>query len=1115
MTPLARLSPVRPRPARLLLAGPLAVCLSLAGAMPAGAAEPQEKDLEAAKARFFENEVRPLLAKRCFECHGEAKQEGELRLDSMNHILAGGWSGAALERGKPNDSLLMEAVRYESYEMPPSGKLPAEEIAVLARWIELGAPWPGAEDSPPVRPASERGPTFTAEDRAWWALQPVVEPEVPATNSDWGRNDVDRFLLAQMEQRGLTPAPEADRLTLIHRLTQDLTGLPPTPEEVDAFVADESPGAYDQLVDRLLASDAYGERWGRHWLDLVRYADSDGYRADGYRSNAWRYRDYVIESFNEDKPYDTFVKEQLAADELYPKDVDAQVALGYLRHGIYEYNSREAPGQRELMLNELTDTTADVFLGLGLQCAKCHDHKFDPLPQTDYYRLRAFLEPVLFRDDVPLATEEEQAAHAAAMKQWEEATADLRAELEEIEGPAREKALKSGVGRFPEDVQAIYYKPDAEKTAYDRQVYWLVHDQVLFEWNRLDNRIPSDLKPKAVELRKKIAEFDHLKPAPLPTGRIAGDADAVPPPTVVPKRKLEVQPGKIALLSEEPMEIEPPLLDGKPLPGVNGHGTTGRRTALAKWITDPENPLSTRVIVNRVWQGHFGRGLAPNGSDFGRLGGPPSHPELLDWLVVRFLDEGWRLKPLHRLIVSSAAYRQAATHPQAAAYASIDPQNDWYWRADVRRLAAEQVRDALLSVTGSLREKDGGPGAGHGTPVRSVYLQVKRNSREPLMDLFDLPQFFISASNRDTTTSPLQSLYLINSDDVLGHAAKLAARVSAEAGSAGQSADGEAALAAAAWRAVLGREPTDGELASCVEFLREQARRAKAAAEKDGGEPDESGLKFADFPTRDGRAVVSTEREPAPLFAPHVDRLGDPLAGGGFTVEAFFQIDSVYATGSVRTLVSKWNGGSGEPGWGFGVTGKGSRRKPQTLVMQMYGRPFGGGAVREAAIFSDQHIDLNKPYYVAAAVVPATEGQPGTVTFILKDLSNNDVPLSVVTHEHPLAEAGNATPVAIGRRGTSPSANLFDGLIDEVRLSRGALGVEDALITDESPSDATLAHWTFEKTPGPFRDAAAEPGKGLDLTPHRAAVSTAEPRRQALVDLCHVLLNSSEFLYVQ
>ncbi|NNJ25144.1 DUF1549 domain-containing protein [Alienimonas chondri] len=1103
--------------ARLLVCLPSA-CFIAAGALtllapPAGqAAEPDE--LDAAKAKFFENEVRPLLAKRCFECHGEEKQEGELRLDSMGHILAGGFTGPALERGKPAESLLIEAVNYESYEMPPSGKLPAAEIAVLTRWIELGAPWPGAEDAPPVRPASERGPQFTEEDRAWWALQPVVDPAVPDVpqadvsqdggEAAWGHNEIDRFLLAAMRERGLSPAPEADRRTLIRRLSQDLTGLPPSAADADAFVADDSPDAYDRLVDRLLASDAYGERWGRHWLDLVRYADSDGYRADFVRPDAWRYRDYVIDSLNKDKPYDRFVREQLAADELFPNDIDAQVALGYLRHGIYEYNSREAPGQRELMLNELTDATADVFLGLGLQCARCHDHKFDPLPQTDYYRLRAFFEPILFRDQVVLATEEEQSAHAAAMKEWEAATADLRAELEAIEGPAREQARKKAVEMFPEDVQAIYWVPEAEKTAEQRQVYWFVQDQVEFEWSRLDSKIPSDLKPRAVELRKQIAEFDHLKPAPLPTGRVAADADAVAPPTVVPKRKTVVPPGKIALLAEEPMEI--PELD---LPGVNGEGTTGRRAALANWIADPENPLSTRVIVNRIWQGHFGRGLAPNGSDFGRLGGPPSHPELLNWLVCRFLDEGWRLKPLHRLIVTSAAYRQSASHPDAAALAEIDPRNEWYWRADVRRLAAEQVRDALLTVTGSLKEKDGGPGSGHSTPVRSVYLEVKRNSREPLMDLFDLPQFFISASTRDTTTSPLQSLYLINSDAVLKHAASLAGRVAAQAPGGS-----DEELAATAWRTVFGREPTDGELAASVRFLREQADRTAAEAST-GNEPDGAALAFADFPTREGRAVETTEKNPADLFAPHDARLAEPLADGGFTVEAFFQLRSVYSSGSVRTLVSKWNGSHGTPGWSFGVTGEGSRRKPQTLVIQIFGPDPNGGSVQEAAVFSDQHVALNTPYYAAAAVSPATADGPGKVTFYLKDLSNNDSPLSVAERPHGVATAGNRLPVAIGRQGTKPSG-LFDGLIDDVRLSRGVLDVASSLFTDESPTASTLAHWTFEPTPGAFVDAAAaKPGEGLNLTPSRAAVDSGDPRRKALTDLCHVLLNSSEFLYVQ
>ncbi len=1120
MTPSARPA-ARPAVPHSVAKGTVARCGWLIAVavlcVPPSASAAGPGELEAAKAKFFENEVRPLLAKRCFECHGEAKQEGELRLDSLAHILAGGWSGAALEPGKPADSLLIDAVNYGDYEMPPAGKLPAAEIAVLTRWVELGAPWPGAENGPKVRPASERGPTFTEEDRAWWALQPVVDPPVPpvpqdGTHGDWGRNGIDRFLLAAMAERGLTPAPEADRRTLIRRVSQDLTGLPPTAEQADAFVADRSPDAYERLVDRLLASDAYGERWGRHWLDLVRYADSDGYRGDFERPDAWRYRDYVIDRLNDDVPYDRFVREQLAADELYPDDVSAQPALGYLRSGIYEWNSRDAPGQRILMLDELTDTTADVFLGLGLQCAKCHDHKFDPLPQTDYYRLRAFFEPILFRDEVPLAYAKEIAAHAAATAKWEAATADLRAELDKIEGPVRTRAQRKAVERFPQEVQDVYWTPEADKTAEQRQVAWLVHEQVERDWDRLDGSIPSKKKPRLLELRKQIKAFDHLKPAPLPTGRLAADADAVAPPTFVPKRGTEVQPGLIALLSEEPMTI--PALD---LPGVNGEGTTGRRAALAKWISDPKNPLSTRVIVNRLWQGHFGRGLAPNGSDFGVLGGPPSHPELLDWLVGRFLDEGWRLKPLHRLIVTSAAYRQAATHPRAAEYAEIDPRNEWYWRTDVRRLAAEQVRDALLAVTGSLQDRDGGPGAAHGAPFRSVYLTVKRNNREPLMDLFDLPQFFISASARDTTTSPLQSLYLINSDAVLAHAASLARRVEAETAgaTAGRGVANDERTVAAAWRAVFGREPTAGEVAASVRFLREQAARAAgAAATLD--EPDESGLTFGEFPTREGRAVRTTERRPAALFAPHDDRLAAPLAGesGGFTVEAFFQLDSVYEGGSVRTVVSKWTGARNTSGWKFGVTGKGSRRKPQTLVMQMVGRQPGGGALTEAAVFSDQHVALDTPYYAAAAVAPATADGPGSVTFFLKDLSDNDTPISVVTHPQNLATVGNAAPVAIGRTGVKPQ-HLFDGLIDDVRISRGLLDLESTLFTDESPAAGTLAHWTFEATPGVFRDVAASDSQpGLDLTPSRAAVDTSDPGRKALVDLCHVLLNSSEFFYV-
>ena len=1079
----------RPPFVRPSVAG-LSAALLLAAVAPAGFAADGAEDVEAAQHRFFENEVRPLLAEHCFSCHGEAKQEGDLRLDSRGGLLAGGWSGPAATPGEPDASLLLEAVRYESYEMPPSGQLPAESIAVLAKWVELGAVWPGSDDAPPVREAGSR---FTDEDRAWWALQPVTDPPVPKVADappGWGENPIDRFLLAAMRERGLDPAPEADRVTLIRRLTQDLTGLPPSPAEVDGFLADDRPDAYVRLVNRLLESQAYGERQARHWLDLVRYADSDGYRNDHHRPHAWRYRDYVVDRLNADVPYDRFVREQLAGDELFPGEPEAQVALGYLRAGIYEHNSREAPGQLDLMLNELTDTTADVFLGLGLQCARCHDHKFDPLLQTDYYRLRAHFEPLLFRDSVA-ATPEQKAEHAARLAEWEAATADLRAELEAIEGPARERGREKAVGKFPAEVQAIYRTPESEKTARDRQIAWFVQDQVRQEWDKIEGLgyIPAKHKPRVIELREQIAAFDELKPAPLPTARAAADAAATAPPTVVPKRGTEVDPGPIALLEPDPA----------PIPPLNA-GSTGRRAALADWIADPANPLSTRVIVNRVWQTHFGRGLAPNGSDFGRLGGPPTHPELLDWLVCRFLEDGWRLKPLHRRIVTSAAYRQAATHPRAAALAETDPANDWYWRADVRRLAAEQVRDALLAATGTLEPAAGGPGRGHGAAVRSLYLTVKRNGREPLLDLFDLPQFFQSAAARDTTTSPLQSLYLINSEAVLGHAARLAARAAA---------DTDEASVRNAWRFALGREPDTGEVALGVRFLREQAGRIGGAS----GSParTETNLRFAPFPTRDGRAADLSPDRPSPLSAP----LGaDLAAAGGFTVEAFFEVRTVYGSGAVRTVAANWDGDRRTPGWSFGVTGKGSRRKPQTLVIQLLGRAADGadksGAVTEAAVFSDQHVALNTPYHAAAVVRPATAAGPGSVTFFLKDLADDDAVASAATVPHGIAGGlANGLPVTIGRR--AGGGGLFDGLIDDVRLTAGPLAAGETLLTDESPTAATLAHWSFEPAPGPLADSS---GAGRDLLAAPVAAAAEDARRRALTDFCHVLLNSSEFLYV-
>ncbi|WP_197996036.1 DUF1549 domain-containing protein [Gimesia panareensis] len=450
-------------------------------------------DISPEMMKFFENEVRPLLAEHCWSCHGAKEQKGDLRLDTRGHTLLGGESGTSVVPGKPEKSLLIEAVRYESYEMPPAGKLPEQQIKILEKWVALGAPWPGADDAVPLR--KEQGPRFTAEDRAWWAIQPLQSVTVPAATGDWSKNEIDRFILDRLKQQGLTPAPEADRESLIRRVYFDLHGLPPTPQEVQEFVQDQRPDAYEQLVDRLLASPRYGERWARHWLDVVRYADSDGYRADGYRSNAWRYRDYVIRSLNEDKPYRQFVQEQLAGDELFPGDVDAQIATGFLTHGIYEWNSRDVAGQWDIMLNELTDTVGDVFLGVGMQCARCHDHKFDPVLQKDYFQLRAFFEPILIETAQEVGTPEQLEQYRSELSAWEQATKAIREELAELEAPYREKA-RAVIISFPPDIQAMIHKREEKRTPREQQLVELAWRQVEHNYRNLDKQLKGDAKER-------------------------------------------------------------------------------------------------------------------------------------------------------------------------------------------------------------------------------------------------------------------------------------------------------------------------------------------------------------------------------------------------------------------------------------------------------------------------------------------------------------------------------------------------------------------------------------------------------------------------------------------
>lgn len=774
-------------------------CLFLALAVPPGLRADEAEDRE-----LFVKQVRPLLEAHCLKCHSHAagKSRGELMLDSLAAVKKGGATGPAVVPGQPGKSLLVQAIRYqhEKMKMPPGGKLTDEQIAVLTRWVERGAPWPGGETIATVRPRGQ----ITAADRKFWAFQPLNVTPPPANRET--AHPIDRFLLRPLHAAGLKFAPVAERAALLRRVTFDMHGLPPSPEEIDAFVKDAAPNAWEKVVDRLLASPRYGERWARHWLDLVRYAESDGFRLDEYRPNAWRYRDYVIAAFNKDKPFDRFLREQLAGDELAPDDPEALLATSFLRLGIYEYNSRDVRGQHDDMLNEITDVVGDAFLGMSVACARCHDHKFDPIPQKDYYRLRAFFATLQPYDEVPLVSPKERTVHQAKMEFWIKKTTDIRARIEAMEAPVRVKAAEGAIAKFPEDIQVMIRMPAAKRTPLEKQLVALAYRQVQFEFERLDGRFKDDEKKKLRQLRKELAAFDADKPAPLPLGLTARDIGTEAPPTLLPRSEppLAVEPGFLSVLSEGPVEIEA-------LPKL---ASTGRRTALARWLTQPENPLTGRVFVNRVWQHHFGRGLVGTPNDFGKLGEQPTHPELLDWLTARFVQDGWSVKKLHRLILTSAAYQQSAVVPTLPAARERDPDNRLLWRMTTRRLDAEQIRDALLFTTGQLDLKPGGPSVDPAQPRRSIYLKAFRNKRDPLLGVFDLPERITSTAQRSVTTSPLQAMLMLNGPFLQKQAQALAELVQK------LHPQSEEERIAAVFRRAWGREPTTEERQSAADFLR-------------------------------------------------------------------------------------------------------------------------------------------------------------------------------------------------------------------------------------------------------------------------------------------------------
>ncbi|HKA08289.1 MAG TPA: DUF1549 and DUF1553 domain-containing protein [Gemmataceae bacterium] len=669
-----------------------------------------------------------------------------------------------------------------------------------------------------------------------WAFKPVRRPAIPAVDGIV-RSPVDAFLLAQLHTAKLRFTPAADRSTLLRRANFDLTGLPPTATELDAFLADTSPNAFEKVVDRLLASPAYGERQSLPWLDLVRFAETDGFKADDRRPHAWRYRDYVIRAFNADKPFDQFVKEQLAGDELYPDDPDTLVATAFLRHYPDEYNAVNLEQRRQEILNDITDTTAQAFLGITLGCAKCHDHKFDPIPQEDYYRIQAFFAG--WKEvEVPIMPAAARCEFERKLHDWEARTADVRRELDEIERPHREKFSQKRRGRFPDEYAKLLDIPRDKRTPYEEQIAYMVSKQVYADDKTMFNGMKPAEKERWEGLKKKLADAGP-KPVPPAVAMGFSDVSREAPPTHLlqrgnwRKKGEEIKPGFLSAFDDRFAEIRPPS-DGR---------TTGRRTVLANWITDPKNPLTARVIVNRVWMQHFGQGIVGTPGDFGSQGEKPTHPELLDWLASEFVNGGWSLKKLHRMIMLSDAYQQGSAFNTDAA--KVDPDNDLLWRMNRRRLDGESLRDAVLCVAGVLNPKEAGPSvypelpseiktSAGAWPVsadaaernrRSIYVYVKRNLRYPLFAAFDAPDRNEACSRRFTTTTAPQALMLLNEKLYAERARQFAERVVREVG------DDRDAAVERGYQLALARKPTSEERSAAERFLESQTEKAGGAKE--------------------------------------------------------------------------------------------------------------------------------------------------------------------------------------------------------------------------------------------------------------------------------------------
>ncbi len=809
----------------------------------------------------FSQHIRPLLEKQCWSCHSRQQKLSELDLSSREAALKGGLHGAAIVPGNPGESRLIQHLTGEQApQMPLGSALPEDQVALLRTWIEAGAPYEAGESESAVTESDGRG---------WWAFQPprVTAPAKPS-KAQWQANPIDGYVLSALEAKSLEPAPRADKRTLIRRAYLDLIGLLPPVEEVERFVADDSPDAWTRVIDQLLASPHYGERWGRHWLDVVRYADSSGYEHDYDYPHAWRFRDYVIASFNEDKPYDRFVKEQLAGDELADWSYDTLVATGFYRIGARVlFREKDNPDYRYNYLDDMIGTSTRAFLGMTVACARCHDHKFDPISQQDYYRMMAIFFPHI-RYDFPLAPPEEVAAHEASKAAVEAKIEPLQAEIKRIEKPYRAKKKAEKLLEFPQEIQDAVNTPEAERT--DGQRLLAAQVATVGGGEIKDILTPQD-KARIKELKARVERLEEELPAELPMAMGIRDGDYRSAPDGLGD---QVQPGKgnrevfenvgpwipelgkpyspptAHLLPggdyrEKGPEMQPGVLSVLARPGEyrpvaprNSRVSSGRRLALANWIASPENPLTARVMANRIWQGHFGEGLVTTASNFGKMGRRPTHPELLDYLAAELVRGGWSVKAMHRRIMTSATYQMASAHGSDRAQ-QLDPNNELLWRYPSRRVESEILRDITLDAAGRLNTQAGGEPFFPPIPQsvrdsflkgrwemtepgpevwrRSVYSYQKRGLRYPMFDVFDQPNMNVTCERRNITTVPTQALTLLNNAFVLEQAEAFARRVRARAG-----ADADAQIRAA-YRIALARGATQSELAANRAFLARQS----------------------------------------------------------------------------------------------------------------------------------------------------------------------------------------------------------------------------------------------------------------------------------------------------